>query len=82
MVRTQIRLTEKQIKALKKLAASRQVSLSELIRLGVDVVLQAHGMMNIEDNKKRVLSLSGRYRSGKSNIAKEHDQYLAEALKI
>ena len=43
MVRTQIQLSEKQAKALKKLAARRNVSVAELIRQAVDVQLHTAG---------------------------------------
>jgi hypothetical protein len=38
MVRTQIQLTEKQAKALKKPASSHQLSMAELIRQGVEAL--------------------------------------------
>ncbi|MDO8691529.1 MAG: CopG family transcriptional regulator [Dehalococcoidia bacterium] len=40
MVRTQIQLTEDQVQALKEVAAERKVSMSELIRQGVERVLE------------------------------------------
>ena len=43
MIRTQIQLSEKQAKALKSLAAGRNVSVAELIRQAVDEALRAAG---------------------------------------
>jgi len=80
MVRTQIQLTEAQAKGLKRLAASRHLSMAELIRQGVNALLQSKVILDGEEKKKRALAVSGRFRSGKRDISKNHDQYLAEAL--
>jgi hypothetical protein len=80
MVRTQIQLTEKQTKALKKLASSRQLSMAELIRQGVDAVLLSPVGLNAEEKRKRALAAAGRYRSGKRDISREHDKHLAEVF--
>jgi hypothetical protein len=78
MVRTQIQLTEKQAKALKKLASSRQLSMAELIRKGVDAILLSPVGLNAQEKRKRALAIAGRYRSEKRDISREHDKHLAE----
>ncbi len=80
MVRTQIQLTEEQAKALKKLASSRHLSIAELIRQGVDVVLRSNVLIDAEEKRKRAIAIAGRFRSGKRDVSKEHDKYLAEAF--
>ena len=80
MVRTQIQLTEKQAKALKKLALSRQLPMAELVRQGVDAILISPVVLNAEEKRKRALAVAGRYRSGKRDISREHDKHLAEAF--
>ena len=80
MVRTQIQLTEKQAKALKKLASSRQLPMAELIRQGVDAILISPVVLNAEEKHKRALAVAGRYRSGKRDVSREHDKHLAEAF--
>ena len=80
MVRTQIQLTEKQAKALKKLASSRQLPMAELIRQGVDAILISPMVLNAEEKRKRALAVAGQYRSGKRDISREHDKHLAEAF--
>ena len=80
MVRTQIQLTEKQAKALKKLASSRQLPMAELIRQGVDAILISPMVLNAEEKRKRALAVAGRYRSGKRDVSREHDKHLAEAF--
>jgi predicted DNA-binding ribbon-helix-helix protein len=78
MVRTQIQLTDNQARDLKRLAAARHLSMAELIRQGVDAILRSNTVMDIAEKRKRALALAGKYRSGKHDISKEHDKYLAE----
>ncbi|MBM3957528.1 MAG: ribbon-helix-helix protein, CopG family, partial [Gemmatimonadetes bacterium] len=78
MVRTQIQLTESQAKELKRLAAARGVSMAELIRQGVDAVLRSKPLPDAEERRKKALALAGKYRSGKTDVSKHHDEYLAK----
>jgi hypothetical protein len=80
MVRTQIQLTEEQTKALKKMASSRHLSMAELIRQGVDVVLRSNVGIDASEKRKRALAIVGKYRSAKRDISREHDKYLAGAF--
>ena len=80
MVRTQIQLTEKQAKALKKLALSRHLSVAEIIRDAVDTIIKSNAIVDDEERKERAIAIAGRFRSGKHNISQEHDKYLAETL--
>lgn len=79
MVRTQIQLTKEQANALKKLALSRHLSIAELIRQAVDSFIKSTTAVDIEERRKRAIDLVGRFRSGKRDISREHDKYLAEA---
>ncbi|MBI4826736.1 MAG: ribbon-helix-helix protein, CopG family [Nitrospirae bacterium] len=80
MVRTQIQLTEEQVKGLKKIAASRHLSVAELIRRSVDAILKTNAVVDSEERYKRAMETAGRFRSGKSDISGKHDKYLGEAL--
>ena len=80
MVRTQKQLTQEQAKALKKLASSRHLSIAELIRQGVDTVLRSNVTVDAEEKRKRAIAIAGRFSSGKRDISKEHDKFLAEAF--
>jgi predicted DNA-binding ribbon-helix-helix protein len=80
MIRTQIQLSEKQAKALKDLAARRNVSVAELIRQAVDEQLRAAGTIDPEERKRRALAAAGRFHSGLTDLSTEHDRYLAEAF--
>ena len=80
MVRTQIQLTEDQVKALKKIAVSRQVSVAKLIRRAVDTMIKTSTAADPEDRRERALESAGKFSSGKSDISKKHDAYLSESF--
>ena len=80
MVRTQIQLTEEQVKALKKMALSRHLSIAEIIRQAVDTVIRTNTMVDIEERRKRAIDIVGRFSSGKRDISRKHDTYLVEAF--
>jgi len=63
---------------LKRLAAARGVSMAELIRQGVDAVLRSKPLPDAEERRKKALALAGKYRSGKTDVSKHHDEYLAK----
>jgi hypothetical protein len=72
MVRTQIQLTEDQVKALKKIAVSRQLS--------VDTMIKTSTAADPEDRRKRALESAGKFSSGRSDVSKKHDAYLSESF--
>jgi len=78
MVRTQIQLPPKQARALKSLAASRGVSMAEMIRLAIDELLRARAETPREELWDRALARTGRHHSGKSDLSDRHDHCLAE----
>lgn len=80
MVRTQIQLTEEQVKGLRKIAVSRHLSVAELIRQSVDTILRTTTVANSEERQKRAMKIVGRFRSGKSDISRRHDKYLGETF--
>lgn len=79
MIRTQIQLTEEQVRLLKALAAERRVSIAELIRQSVDQFVRMSRGVDAEERKRRAIAVAGRFRSGCSDLSEEHDAYLAEA---
>lgn len=80
MVRTQIQLTEHQMKALKELASIEQASMAELIRRSVDAYLRSSARRSRREQKRRALAAIGRFRSGVSDLSTNHDHYLGEAF--
>jgi hypothetical protein len=81
MVRTQIQITEEQAKAVKRIALSRNLSVAELIRRAVDIMVKSSQAADPEERLKRAIDVVGKFRSGKHEIAKRHDKYLADAYR-
>lgn len=79
MVRTQILLTEEQAAGLHELAASEGTSMAELVRQGVDYILQSRALMTKAERRHLALSVVGQFHAGTPDLAREHDRYLAEA---
>ena len=79
MVRTQVQLTDDQMRTLKRMAAELGVSLAELVRQGVDLLVKHAGVDDQEEQRRRALAAAGRFRSGLGDLAIEHDRYLARA---
>ncbi|MFH1437813.1 MAG: CopG family transcriptional regulator [Pseudomonadota bacterium] len=79
MKRTQIQLTEKQAEELKRMAAIRGVSMAELIRQSVEMLLNSSKSVGLEERRRRALSVIGRFRSGITDLSERHDKHLAEA---
>ncbi len=77
MVRTQIQLTEEQARALKAAATRQGVSMAELIRQGVDRILEEQERA---EKWRRASALLGRYtdRDGATDVSVNHDKYLDE----
>jgi hypothetical protein len=70
-----MQLTDEQYRALKKLIAGKDLSLSSAIRQAVDLWLsQTDRSRKVE----RSLASLGRFRSGKRDVSRRHDEYLAE----
>ena len=80
LVRTQIQLDESQAERLKAVAASRGLSMAELIRRAVDSALLTGGLPDKEEQRRRAIAASGRFNSGATDISVKHDKYLAEAF--
>jgi Arc/MetJ-type ribon-helix-helix transcriptional regulator len=79
MVRTQIQLTEKQARALKELASRRDVSVAELVRQAVNLLLESAPYTDMDERRQRALAAAGRFRSERADVSERHDDYLAGA---
>ena len=80
MVRTQIQLTDDQSKRLKALAARKGISVSDLIRQGVDTILTREADESPEERMQRAIQAAGMFRSSQSDVARHHDEYLGGAF--
>jgi hypothetical protein len=81
MIRTQIQLQEEQMNSLRKIAASQQSSIAELIRKAVDNIIQSGAVPDYEEKRQRAITIAGKFRSGKQDISLRHDKYLSESYK-
>ncbi|MFO7683671.1 MAG: CopG family transcriptional regulator [Chloroflexota bacterium] len=79
MMRTQIQLTENQARTLKRLAQQKQMSLSAMIRQSVDLYIALEGERPLDEQYARALAVAGKYRSGDTDLGRNHDDYLADA---
>jgi hypothetical protein len=79
MIRTQVQLTKKQMAMVKQIAAERNMSMSEVIREGIDCYLHQSLAVDRNERIRRALEVSGRFRSGLADVSERHDDYLAEA---
>jgi len=81
LIRTQVQLTKEQMKTLRRLANEQNVSVSTLIRQGVDILLQNPRIISVAEQRQRAIEAAGRFRSqdGDINVSAEHDRYLDEA---
>jgi hypothetical protein len=80
VVRTQIQLTERQLRRLKTLARQRGVSVAELIRRAVDQASDTSLVADEEEMRQRALEVIGKYADPAPDVSEQHDRYLAEAL--
>lgn len=75
MVRTIVQLTEEQAVMLREQAKSQHVSVSELVRQGVDLVLRS-GITN-ENARQRARAAVG-FVSDAPNLSVDHDKMLMD----
>ena len=80
MIRTQIQLTEEQARRLRDEARQSGQSVAELIRQSVDRYLEHNAAFpSVVVSRLSALEVAGRFRSGKSDVAVKHDDYLDES---
>jgi hypothetical protein len=81
MVRTQIQLTEEQAVLLKHLAAAQGVSMAEIIRRAVDSLDRSPRGYLLRERRERAAAVAGRFHSGVTDLATDHDRYLIESIR-
>ena len=77
-IRMHIQLTQQQMKALHKLAEEQNVSVSALIRQGVDMVIQSSRSTSVEIKRQRAIGVAGQFTASDNapDVSGKHDQYL------
>jgi len=81
MVRTQVQMEKGQLARLRKMADVEDISVSELVRRCVDRLLEEGSADERQERWKTALSAVGRFRSGRKDVSRRHDYYLAEAFR-
>lgn len=77
MPRLIITLTAEQDSRLRRISRDRSTSMAEVVRIALDA-LPATPTIDRAERIRRIVEVSGKYRSGFSDIAENHDRYLAE----
>ncbi len=80
MIRTQIQLTESQVREVKRWADERGVSMAAIIREAVDAHLRDSGRPSWDEIVERAIAAAGTAHSGLGDLAERHDDYLAESV--
>ena len=81
MIRTQIQFSEEQLLALKSRAAREHVSVSALVRRAVDAWVKGDADVSLEERRRRAIEAAGRFASGGHDVARQHDEYLADTYR-
>ena len=76
VIRTQVSLTEEQMRRLRDEASRRHVSLAAVVRDAVDRVVPDEDVQRAE-RIDRLLSAAGSAASGSGRVARDHDEVLA-----
>ena len=77
MIRTQISLTDEQMRRLRRAAASRRMSIAAVIRDAIEQTLPDEDEERAE-RQRRAFALAGAFDSGQRHTAERHDEVLAE----
>ena len=80
MIRTQIQLTDEQLRHLRGLSSSTGRSIADLVREGVDLYLQTRHKPSREEAIRKAREVAGRFASGSADGSREHDRHLADAF--
>lgn len=71
----QIYLDDQQNRALRRLAKEKNASISELIRRGIDLLLD---QVPVEEDP--AYQMIGLFSSGLPNLAEDHDEYIVQEI--
>jgi hypothetical protein len=74
MERIQIQFTEEQARRVRRAAAERSLSVAAVVREALEAHLAEPGAAA----RAKALGSLGGYRSGRTDVAARHDEYLAE----
>lgn len=78
MAQVEVPFTDREFAALENLAKARHLSVQDLIRMEIGNLLPSPPTCSDDEQRRKALAISGRFHSGRSDIAQRHDDYLAE----
>ena len=80
MIRTQVQLTDAQIRKLRRISRQQGVSIAELIRRCIERGID--DLPGSQDHYARAARLVGRFRDrhGKNDVSEAHDAYLTQVF--
>jgi hypothetical protein len=78
VIRTQISLTEEQMRRLRSEARRRKVAIAEVVRDAIDRTVPADPGDH-RARHRRLLSAAGRFGSGSGDLPQRHDEIAGEA---
>lgn len=81
MQRLQVQLTEDQADRLRKTAEAEGTSQAEIVRRALEAYLRRPVQAHEATVRARALEVIGAFSSGLSDVAEQHDRYLAEAAR-
>ena len=79
MIRVQVQLNEAQLQALKTRAYREHVSVSALVRRAAAAWIAVEAELAPAERRRRAIDAAGAFASGLQDVARRHDDYLAEA---
>ncbi len=81
LVRTQVQLTQEQDERLEAMAHSTKRSKADLVREAVQLLIETRPPHRTRrEIRERALAAIGRFDSGLTDVAENHDAYLADAF--
>jgi hypothetical protein len=81
MVRTQIQLTEDQVRWLRDAARENKQSIAEVIRRLIEEKKTGGGLSDRAERRQALRALAGKADSGLTDVATDHDRYLEEGYR-
>jgi hypothetical protein len=84
MRRMMVQVTEEQYRTLKEMSAEYKVSISELVREGVEAVAKKENYLSRKERRRRAIAAIGFIKKeddpdGITDLSVNHDKYLDEA---
>jgi len=79
MVGTQVQFTEEQLATLRQTAAKRGASVSQVVRQGVERIIEDDRGPSQEELWRRARQTMGAFASDTGDLPERHDEYFAEA---